>query len=39
MDYGACNHRAIGYLCNANFDGWFIFGRQETLGLNFTGSF
>jgi hypothetical protein len=39
MDYGACSHGAIGYLCNANFGGWFFFCREETLDLNFIGIF
>ncbi len=39
MDYGAYNHGAVGYLCNANFSGCFIFCRQEILDLNFNGSF
>jgi hypothetical protein len=39
MDYGAYNHGAIGYICNANFGGWFIFCRQKTLDLNLIGFF
>jgi hypothetical protein len=35
VDYITYNHGAIHYLCNANFGGWFIFCRQETLDLNF----
>jgi hypothetical protein len=39
MDYGDDNHGAVGYLCNANFGGCFIFCRQEILDLNFIGFF
>jgi hypothetical protein len=39
MDYGAYNHGVIGYLCNANFGGWFIFCKQKTLDLNLIGFF